>query len=301
MGWKRLDDMDLAGKTVLIRVDANVPMQDGMVSDRTRLTKMKPTIDDVIAMGGRPVLISHFGRPADAPDQNFSLIQVVSALEEEIGRKVEFATDCFGPVAQSAVDAQGEGAVLLLENTRFHKGEKKNDADFVAALAALGDVFVSDAFSASHRAHASVAGLAEALPACAGRLMEAELHALEAALGTPKKPVLAVVGGAKVSTKLELLNNLIDLMDAIVIGGGMANTFLAAQGHPVGKSLCEHDLIPTAKDIMAKAAAQNCELILPVDIVVAKEFAANAEHAVYPADACPDDGMILDAGPASIA
>ena len=301
MSWKRLEQMDLDGKNVLVRVDVNVPVQNGVVSDRTRLTRIKPTVDDILSMGGKPVLISHFGRPADAPDQNFSLIQVVAALSEELGREVKFASDCIGPVAQEAVDALDSGDVLLLENTRFHKGEKKNEPAFVKALAALGDVFVSDAFSAAHRAHGSVAGIAELLPSAAGRLMEAELGSLERALATPERPVLALVGGAKVSTKLELLDNLIDPMDVIVIGGGMANTFLAAQGLAVGKSLCEHDLVDTAKEIMAKAKASNCELMLPVDIVVAKEFAAHAAHDILPADQCPEDGMILDAGPQTIA
>jgi phosphoglycerate kinase len=301
MGWKTLDDMDLAGQTVLTRVDINVPVEDGRVTDATRIERIVPTIRDILASGGRPVLMAHFGRPKGKPVPEMSLAVTLPALRESLGTEVRFAQDCIGPAAREAVDALPEGAVLLLENTRFHKGEEANDPTFAAELAALGDVYCNDAFSAAHRAHASTEALARLLPACAGRLMQAELGALERALTTPERPVCAVVGGAKVSTKLELLGNLLHRVDALVIGGAMANTFLAAQGISVGKSLCEHDMAGTARDILADAAARGCDLILPLDAVVAREFKANAPHQIVPVNACPEDAMILDAGPASIA
>ncbi len=301
MVWKTLDDYELSGKTVLVRVDVNVPVDNGSVTDVSRLERIVPTVTEILAKGGRPVLLSHFGRPADAYDAEFSLGQIVLALTDVLGKPVFFATDCVGAAAQDAVDALPKDAVLLLENTRFHAGEKKNDPEFAAQLAKLGDIFVSDAFSSSHRAHASVEGVAHLLPNCAGRLMQEEIQALEAVLTTPQKPVLAVVGGAKVSSKLALLENLIIPMDKIVIGGGMANTFLAAQGHDVGESLCEHDLADTARMILDKAEKANCEIILPIDLVAATEFKANAPHVVVDVDACPADHMILDAGPKTIA
>jgi phosphoglycerate kinase len=301
MGWKTLDDMDLAGRTVLTRVDINVPVEDGRVTDATRIERIVPTIRDILAKGGRPVLMAHFGRPKGKPVPEMSLDVTLPALKEVLGTDVRFAPDCIGPAAREAVDALPEGAVLLLENTRFHKGEEANDPAFAAELAALGDVYCNDAFSAAHRAHASTEALARLLPACAGRLMQAELGALERALTTPERPVCAVVGGAKVSTKLELLGNLLHRVDALVIGGAMANTFLAAQGISVGRSLCEHDMAGTARDILADAAARGCDLILPLDAVVAREFRANAPHQIVPVNACPEDAMILDAGPASIA
>jgi phosphoglycerate kinase len=301
MGWKTLDDMDLAGQTVLTRVDINVPVEDGRVTDATRIERIVPTIRDILDKGGRPVLMAHFGRPKGKPVPEMSLAVTLPALRESLGTEVRFAQDCIGPAAREAVDALPEGAVLLLENTRFHKGEEANDPTFAAELAALGDVYCNDAFSAAHRAHASTEALARLLPACAGRLMQAELGALERALTTPERPVCAVVGGAKVSTKLELLGNLLHRVDALVIGGAMANTFLAAQGISVGKSLCEHDMAGTARDILADAAARGCDLILPLDAVVAREFKANAPHQIVPVNACPEDAMILDAGPASIA
>jgi phosphoglycerate kinase len=301
MGSKTLDDMDLAGRTVLTRVDINVPVEDGRVTDATRIERIVPTIRDILAKGGRPVLMAHFGRPKGKPVPEMSLDVTLPALKEALGTEVRFATDCIGPAARDAVAALPGGAVLLLENTRFHKGEEANDPAFAAELAALGDVYCNDAFSAAHRAHASTEALARLLPACAGRLMQAELGALERALTTPERPVCAVVGGAKVSTKLELLGNLLHRVDALVIGGAMANTFLAAQGISVGKSLCEHDMAGTARDILADAAARGCDLILPLDAVVAREFKANAPHQIVPVNACPEDAMILDAGPASIA
>jgi len=301
MSWKTLDDMALAGKTVLTRVDINVPLENGVVSDDTRIQRVLPTIRDILAAGGKPVLMAHFGRPGGKPVAEFSLGQLRQAVESALGSPVVFCAATFGPKAETAIATLPAGSTLLLENTRFHAGETKNDPEFAAALAALGDIYCNDAFSAAHRAHASTEGIARLLPACAGRLMQAELGALEAALSTPEHPVVAVVGGAKVSTKLDLLGNLIPKVDQIVIGGGMANTFLAAQGIDVGTSLCEHDLAETAREIMAKAKAAKCALILPVDVVVAREFAANAKSEIVASTACPPDAMILDAGPKSVA
>ncbi len=300
MAWKTLDDMDLDGKVALVRVDINVPMENGRVTDDSRIRRIVPTIRDIVARGGKPVLLAHFGRPKGKRVPELSLKQLVPALEAALELPVLFAEDCIGAPAKQAVAALEPGQVLLLENTRFHPEETENDPKFAASLAALGDVYVNDAFSAAHRAHASTEGIARLLPSCAGRLMQAELSALEAALGDPKRPVVAVVGGAKVSTKLDLLGNLVEKVDHLVIGGGMANTFLAAQGHGVGKSLCEHDMADTARAILDKAAAANCEIILPIDIVVAREFKVNAPHETVPADACPEDAMILDAGPATV-
>jgi phosphoglycerate kinase len=301
MAWKTLDDMELNGKVVLTRVDINVPVEDGRVTDATRIERIVPTVRDILAKGGKPVLLAHFARPRGKVVPEMSLRVVLPALEAALGVPVRFAADCVGAEAESAVGALGAGEVLLLENTRFHKGEEANDPAFAEALATLGDVYCNDAFSAAHRAHASTEALARLLPACAGRLMQAELGALEGALGRPERPVVAVVGGAKVSTKLELLGNLIGKVDTLVIGGGMANTFLAAQGIDVGKSLCEHDLAEQAREVMGKAEAAGCAILLPADVVVAREFKAGAEHEIVPANACPPDAMILDAGPAAIA
>jgi phosphoglycerate kinase len=300
MGWKTLDDIDLDGKVVLTRVDINVPVEDGKVTDATRIERIAPTIQDILAKGGKPVLLAHFDRPKGKVVPSMSLRVVLPALESELGQKIVFAEDCVGPAAEAAVKSLHDGGILLLENTRFHAGEEKNDPEFAKALAALGDVYCNDAFSAAHRAHASTEAIARLLPSCAGRLMQAELTALEKALAKPERPVVAVVGGAKVSTKLELLGNLIDKVDAIVIGGGMANTFLAAEGIDVGKSLCEHEMTGTAREIMAKAKAANCALILPEDVVVAGEFKAGAASETVAADACPADKMILDAGPKAV-
>ncbi|MGV6847195.1 MAG: phosphoglycerate kinase [Marinibacterium sp.] len=301
MGWKTLDDMDLAGKRVLTRVDLNVPMENGRVTDATRIERIVPTLKDIVAAGGTPVLMAHFGRPKGQVNPEMSLQPVVGPLEEASGLPVVFAADSRGPAAEAAIAAAPKGGVVLLENTRFHAGEEKNDPTLAAEFAALGDVYCNDAFSAAHRAHASTEGVARLLPSCAGRLMQAELSALEAALGNPTRPVVAVVGGAKVSTKLDLLGNLVSKVDHLVIGGGMANTFLAAQGIDVGKSLAEHDMTDTAREILAKAEAANCEIILPSDIVVAREFKANADNETVAADACPADAMILDAGPETVA
>ena len=300
MTWKTLDDMDLDGKVVLTRVDINVPVEGGRVTDATRIERIVPTVKDILARGGKPVLLAHFDRPKGKVVPSMSLKVLVPALEAALGSDVAFADDCVGPVAEAAVAALPEGGVLLLENTRFHGGEEKNDPAFAAAMAKLGDVYCNDAFSAAHRAHASTEGIAHLLPSCAGRLMQAELGALEKALGKPERPVVAVVGGAKVSTKLELLGNLVEKVDTLVIGGGMANTFLAAKGVDVGKSLCEHDLANTAREIMAKAEAAGCDVLLPLDVVVAREFKANAPHETVTVDACPPDAMILDAGPDTV-
>ncbi|WP_324752942.1 phosphoglycerate kinase [Roseovarius sp. Pro17] len=299
MNWKTLDDMDLKGKRVLTRVDINVPVEGGRVTDATRIERIVATVEDILAKGGRPILIAHFGRPKGKVVLDMSLRVVLPALEKALGHSVRLIETLEGAENLTAEAAAAE--VLLLENIRFHPGEEANDPEFAARLAALGDIYCNDAFSAAHRAHASTAAIAHLMPSCAGRLMQAELEALEAALGAPKRPVVAVVGGAKVSTKLDLLSNLVEKVDSLVIGGGMANTFLAAQGLSVGKSLCEHDMAKTARQIMGKAADQGCEIILPADIVVAREFAENAPNEVLAVHLCPDDAMILDAGPRSVA
>ena len=299
MSWKTLDDMDLNGKTVLTRVDINVPVEDGRVTDTTRIDRIVPTVSDILEKGGKPMLIAHFGRPGGKVVLDLSLRITLPALQAALGRKITLIETLEG--AETLTDEARDADVLLLENIRFHPGEEANDPGFAKRLAGLGEVFCNDAFSAAHRAHASTTGLAHCLPACAGRLMQAELHALEAALSTPKRPVVAIVGGAKVSTKLDLLGNLVEKVDQLVIGGGMANTFLAAQGLGVGKSLCERDMADTARAIMAKAAGQGCQIILPADIVVAREFAAGAENETLAVHLCPDDAMILDAGPQSAA
>jgi len=295
-----IDDMDLEGKVVLTRVDVNVPVENGQVTDATRIEKIVPTVKDIQARGGIPVLLAHFDRPKGQRVDTMSLRQIVPALEAALGQPVVFADDCIGGPAKRVVAALEPGQVALLENTRFHAGEEKNDATFAASLAALGGAYVNDAFSAAHRAHASTEGLARLLNAGAGRLMEAELKALNAALGDPQRPVMAVVGGAKVSTKLDLLMNLIEKVDHLVIGGGMANTFLVAQGVEVGKSLAERDMADTARAILDKAQSTGCKIHLPVDIVVAREFKAGAAAETLPVDQCPPDAMILDAGPQTV-
>ena len=297
--FRTLDDADVAGKRVLVRVDLNVPMDNGKVSDPTRIERVAPTITEIADKRGKVILLAHFGRPKGR-DPKDSLKPVAAEVARVLGRPVAFADDCIGDAAERAVAAMQPGDILCLENTRFHKEEEKNEPAFVAALAKLGDLYVNDAFSAAHRAHASTEGLARVLPAYAGRTMQAELEALGRALDHPEKPVAAVVGGAKVSTKLELLGNLIAKVDALIIGGGMANTFLAAQGKAVGKSLCEHELAGTAREILAKAKARGCAIVLPVDVVVAKTFAANAPSRVVDADQVGADEMILDIGPRAV-
>ncbi|WP_170782608.1 phosphoglycerate kinase [Ruegeria lacuscaerulensis] len=301
MGWKTLDDMDLNGKRVLVRVDINVPVVDGVVTDATRIQRIVPTVRDILAAGGKPILLAHFGRPGGERRENLSLKQLIPTLTTAFGADVLFAADCVGTEAELAAEQLQPGQVLLLENTRFHAAETKNDADLAAGMAKLGEVYCNDAFSAAHRAHSSTEAIARLLPACAGRLMQAELEALEGALGAPKRPVTAVVGGAKVSTKLELLGNLIEKVDYLIIGGGMANTFLVAKGLNVGKSLAETAMKDTAAEIMAKAENSGCKIVLPTDVVVADKFEAGAPHQVLPVDQCTNDGMILDAGPDSFA
>ena len=296
-GFKTLDDIGaVSGKRVLVRVDLNVPVADGKVTDATRIERVAPTIAELSKKGAKVILLAHFGRPKDGPTAEFSLEPIAKATSEVLGRPVGFASDCIGDKAAEAVAAMKDGDVLLLENTRFHKAEEKNEPAFTEKLAANGDIYVNDAFSAAHRAHASTEGLARHLPAYAGRTMQAELDALEKGLGNPVRPVVAIVGGAKVSTKIDLLMNLVKKVDALVIGGGMANTFLAARGTDVGKSLCEHDLAGTAKQIMIEAAEAGCAIILPADGVVAKEFKAGAASETVAISQVPADGMILDVG-----
>lgn len=300
MSFKTLSDAELSGKRVLVRVDLNVPMKDGIVTDATRIERVLPTIREISEAGGKVILLAHFGRPKGQVVTEMSLAPVAGPVADLLGKPVAFATDCTGDVAKAAVDAMADGDVLLLENTRFYAGEEKNDPEFAKALAANGDLYVNDAFSAAHRAHGSTEGIAKLLPAFAGRTMQAELEALGSALSTPERPVLAVVGGAKVSSKIDLLENLVSKVDILVIGGGMANTFLAAKGVNVGKSLCEHDLADTAIRIMAAAEKANCEIVLPTDAVVAWEFAANTKNETVALDAIPADAMMLDVGAASI-
>ena len=299
--FKTIDSEKVSGKRVLVRVDLNVPMKNGKVTDATRIERAAPTLNELAAKGAKVIVLSHFGRPDGKRVPEMSLRPLVEPLANALGKPVAFADDSIGPAAETAVKALKPGEVLLLENLRFHKEEEKNDKGFVDKLSALGDVYVNDAFSAAHRAHASTEGVAHRLPALAGRLMQAELEALNKALGNPKRPVCAVVGGAKVSTKLDLLGHLVEKVDKLIIGGGMANTFLQAEGLPVGKSLSEKDLGKTALEILAKAKAAKCKVLLPVDAVVAGEFKAGAATKVVEANACPDDMMILDIGPKSIA
>jgi phosphoglycerate kinase len=299
--FRTIDELEARAKRVLVRADLNVPMKDGAVTDTARIDQAATTIRDLAAKGARVVVLSHFGRPDGKRVDSMSLKQIVPALSKAVGKAVAFANDCIGPDAETAVGALKDGDVLLLENTRFHGEEEKNEPRFVAALAKLGDAYVNDAFSAAHRAHATTEGLAHRLPAYAGRGMQAELEALGRVLEKPQHPVVAIVGGAKVSSKLAVLENLITKVDALVIGGGMANTFLKAQGLPIGKSLHEPALLDKAREIMAKAKARNCAIVLPTDGVVAKEFKAMAAAKTLPIAQTPDDGMILDIGSDSIA
>ena len=295
-----LDDLDVAGKRVLVRVDFNVPMADGVVSDATRIERAAPTVNDLCAAGAKVLLLSHFGRPKGARVADMSLEPVASAASKIFKKPVFFIEDCVGEAVTSAVAGMQNGDVALLENTRFHAGEEMNEPTFAAALAAQGDVYVNDAFSAAHRAHGSTAGVASLLPSAAGRAMERELTYLAAALANPERPMMAVVGGAKVSTKIELLLNLVGKADILVVGGGMANTFLFANGVSVGKSLCEPTLADTAREIMEQAADSGCEIILPSDAVIASEFKAGADSSVVDANATPSEKMILDLGPESV-
>ncbi len=301
MTFRTLDSADLASRRVLVRVDFNVPMAQGRVTDATRLTAALPTIARLRAAGAKAILLAHFDRPKGQRVPSMSLEPVAAPLSALLGAPVAFAEDCIGEAAKTAVAAMKNGDVLLLENLRFHPGEEANDPAFARALAANGDLYVNDAFSAAHRAHASTEAIAHILPAYAGEAMRRELDALDAALGHPTRPVLGVVGGSKVSTKLELLRNLIGKLDALAIGGGMANTFLAAQGHDVGASFCEHDLADTAREVMALAAERGCRLLLPIDVVVAMALAPGQSGDVRALDAVGPEERILDAGPATVA
>ena len=300
MSWKTLCQMDLHGKRVLTRVDLNVPMVDGKIADATRIEKIVPTINEITKKGGTPILLAHMGRPKGKRHQNLSLSQLQEDLETYFESKVIFAADCIGPSAETALQIVKKGEIILLENTRFYPEEEENDPNFAASLAALADIFCNDAFSASHRAHASTTGLAKYLPSCAGRLMESELKALESVLGQPKRPVATIVGGAKISTKIALLENLIEKMDSIIIGGAMANTFLFSKGFNIGQSLIEESLKPTALKILSKAEKYSCNIILPTDLIVAKELSKNTPTSVVSADQCPENYMILDAGPSTV-
>ncbi len=300
MALKTLDDLDIAGKRVLVRVDFNVPMRDGKITDTTRIDRALETLNELSGKGAKVVILSHFGRPKGQAVPEMSLKPVADALAKICGKPIAFASDCIGDAASSAIAATPPGGFVVLENLRFHSGEEKNDPAFVKALAANGDIFISDAFSAAHRAHASTEGIAHLLPSAAGRLMQAEIEALSEALETPKHPVIAVVGGAKVSSKMAVLGHLARKVDQIVIGGGMANTFLYANGIDIGKSLCEKDMADDARAIVAAAAKANCEIVLPVDCVVADAFAAGAASKTVGLNDVPHDMMILDIGPASI-
>lgn len=298
--FRTIDDADVSGKRVLLRVDFNLPMKDGKVTDATRIDRVLPTISELAENGARVILLAHFGRPKGKPDPASSLKPIAEVLSERLGKPVGFADDCIGPVAAGIVEMLKDGDVLLLENTRFHAGEEANEAEFAESLASLGDLYVNDAFSAAHRAHGSTEGVAHHLPSYAGRTMQAEIEALQAGLEAPEKPVVAIVGGSKVSTKIDVLTNLIDRVDCLVIGGGMANTFLAAKGVDVGKSLCEHDLADTARSIMKRAEETGCEILLPTDVVVARHLRSGGSTETVPVEETPEDMMILDAGPQSL-
>ena len=298
--YRTIDDLDVQGQRVLVRVDFNVPMKAGKVTDATRIERAAPSIIELCQKGAKVILLSHFGRPEGGPNPDFSLKPVAEQLAVILGKPVAFAADCIGDKAKKVVDAMAIGDVAVLENTRFHPGEEKNDPEFARQLAANGDVYINDAFSAAHRAHASTEGLARLLPAAAGRAMERELNYLASALSNPVRPMMAVVGGAKVSTKIDLLLNLVSKANMLVVGGGMANTFMFAKGQLVGKSLCEPSLADTAREIMAQAEARGCEIILPVDVVVAKKFEADAEHETRAADSVRESDMILDLGPDTV-
>jgi phosphoglycerate kinase len=299
--FRTLDELEVKGRRVLVRADLNVPVKDGAVTDATRIARQAPTIRELADKGAKVIVLSHFDRPKGKVVPSMSLKVLVQPLSRAIGRPVAFAEDCIGPVAEKAVAALKDGDVLLLENTRFHAGEEKNDPEMAQALARLGDIYVNDAFSAAHRAHASTFGVARLLPNAAGRSMQAELTHLEKALGNPERPLMAVVGGAKVSTKIELLQNLVARVEVLTIGGAMANTFLAAQGIAVGKSLHEADHLETARAIIHAATETGAVILLPTDVVVAREFKANAAHRTASVSDIGADEMVLDVGPASIA
>lgn len=300
MTFKTLRDFDLKGKTVLLRADLNVPAKNGIVSDTTRIDRLKPTVDWLVRHGAKTIVLSHFGRPKGGYEEEFSLAFLTKDLKKSWGVDVTFGTDCIGAPAQELADRLQPGQVGLLENLRFHKGEEGNDPAFVKELAQLGDIYINDAFSAAHRAHASTEGLAHQMPTGAGFLMEAELNALSDALEVPKRPVVAIVGGAKISSKLSVLDNLVRKVDVLFLGGGMANTFLFAQGIEVGKSLCEHDMKGEARKIMQTAKDSGCEIVLPSDRVILKEFGKNAPHTICATNDVPADQEAVDIGPASV-
>ena len=300
MRFRTLDQLETRGKRVLLRADLNVPVKDGQVTDRTRLERLCPTIRELSGKGARVIICSHFGRPKGKPVPEMSLRPVTRALEDVLGRPVYFAGSCVGPDAEQAVNSLADGDVLVLENTRFDPREEKNDPAMAKQLAALADVYVNDAFSAAHRAHASTEAVARLLPAYAGRLMQAELRALDAVLGHPEHPLAAVIGGAKVSTKLDLLGNLIGRIDVLVLGGAMANTFLAAEGFAVGRSMQEPDMHATARDILGRARRAGCDVILPEDVVVAAELTPNVTTQTVPVTSIPDAARVLDLGPATV-
>ncbi|TVR95921.1 MAG: phosphoglycerate kinase [Rhodospirillales bacterium] len=299
--FRTIDDLDVAGKRVLVRADLNVPMKGGVVTDTTRIDRTVPTLLELADKGAKVIVLSHLGRPKGTKNLDYTLKPVADALAKACGRPVAFATDCVGPEAKAVVDAMKDGDIAMLENVRFYKEEEKNDQAFAQKLAENGDILISDAFSCAHRAHASVEAAARLLPSAAGRLMQAEVEALEKALVKPEHPVAAVVGGAKISTKLDVLGNLMAKVDQLIIGGAMANTFLNAKGVGIGKSLCEHEMADTARKIMAEAESAGCEIVLPTDVVVASEFAEGAPAETVPVDAVPADKMILDVGPQSVA
>lgn len=301
MDFQTIKDIDVRGKRVLLRADLNVPAQKGKVTDTTRIDRLKPTIDYLRDAGAKVLILSHFGRPEGEQNPEMSLAFLVSTLEECWGCEVRFANDCVGERAQTMSESLNDGDVALLENVRFNKGEKSNDPAFIMALAALGDIYVNDAFSAAHRAHASTEGLAHKLPAAAGLLMETELNALDAALEHPQKPVVAVTGGSKISSKLSVLYNLVEKVDYLILGGAMANTFIYAQGGDIGASMCEKDMKDEANKILAHAKDKSCQILLPIDATVVKELKIDVDHEHVPADAIPEGMMAIDAGPKSIA
>jgi phosphoglycerate kinase len=297
---KPIADVDVGNMRVLVRADLNVPVKDGTVTDATRLTRLLPGLKALCARGARVVVISHFGRPKDGPDPALSLHPVAAKLGDLLGRPIQFVPDCIGQTAESAVNALGPGEIAVLENLRFHKGEEENDRDFAAALARCGDLYVNDAFSAAHRAHASTEGVTHLLPSYAGPLLLEEIEALRRVLEKPQRPTAALIGGAKVSSKIPVLKHLLAKVDKLIIGGGMANTFLLSHGVDIGKSLAEPDLVATAREIMTAAKQRGCAVVLPVDAVIARDFRAGEAHAVVPTLAVPSDAMILDVGPKSI-
>jgi phosphoglycerate kinase len=298
---KSIADVDVANKRVIVRADLNVPVKDGVVSDATRLERLVPGLQDLCERGARVIVISHFGRPKGNPDPALSLHRVATKLGEMLGRPIQFVPECIGPAAESAASALGPGEIAVLENLRFHKGEEQNDPTFAGQLARCGDLYVDDAFSAAHRAHASTEGITHCLPTYAGPLMIEEIEALRTVLEAPQRPTAALVGGAKVSTKIPILKHLLDKVDKLIIGGGMANTFLLSHGVDIGKSLAEPDLVETAREIMTAAKHKGCSVVLPEDAVIARAFRAGEAHAVVPMLAVPSDAMILDVGPKSIA